>query len=371
MELIQLAPLMEFSGLKALRLAGSRQLRMRALALTAVLLLIGSISLAAWPLGSSVQAQTVATLMSTKPLKTLGDKEVLIGAYIRNIQAINPETNSFLADVYIWLRWNDRTIQPYKSMEFVNLFEAWQLMSWKIQEEPILQPDGSLYYLTHYQGAFNSILSLKNYPFGSQILAIEIEDLQRETSDLHFVVDPSTLAISPSISIPGYNFGSPTISAKNYAYPTSFGMLNNTIDDVYSKVTIAIPVVHPVLVNIFKYILPIVLVMIAAGLIFEIPPAEFSSRISLSITALLTLVAMQWTSAEGLPTNSYLTMLDSLYLFSLIFILASLVQGIKNSWVARDKGEDLAIKLDERALKIYWSAYAIIFTVMIFGYILT
>ena len=165
MELIQLAPLMEFSGLKALRLAGSRQLRMRALALTAVLLLIGSISLAAWPLGSSVQAQTVATLMSTKPLKTLGDKEVLIGAYIRNIQAINPETNSFLADVYIWLRWNDRTIQPYKSMEFVNLFEAWQLMSWKIQEEPILQPDGSLYYLTHYQGAFNSILSLKNYPF--------------------------------------------------------------------------------------------------------------------------------------------------------------------------------------------------------------
>jgi hypothetical protein len=356
--------------LKAWRFATSKQLRLRGLLLAAGLLLVGALSLSVWPLVSPTPAQVAAPLTELKPQRILGDKEVLIGAFIKNIQAINPQTNSFLADVYIWLRWNDRSIRPYKTMEFVNLFESWQLIARNLQDEPMPQPDGSLYFLTHYQGAFNSVLSLQDYPFGSQRLTMEIEDLQRESRELRFVVEPSTLAISPSISIPGYHFAQPTISVENYAYPTSFGMLNSTVDDVYSKVTIAIPVFHPVLVNIFKYILPIVLVMIAAGLIFEIPPAEFSGRISLSITALLTLVAMQWTSAEGLPINSYLTMLDSLYLVSLIFILSSLVQGIKHSWVAREEGEELAVKQDERAMKIFWASYSVVFSGLIIGYLL-
>lgn len=79
------------------------------------------------------------------------------------------------------------------------------------------------------------------------------------------IVEPPTLVISPSLSMPGFDFVQSTILVENDAHPASLGMLNGTADDVYSRVAIAIPVFHPVLLNIFKYILLIMLVMIAAG----------------------------------------------------------------------------------------------------------
>ena len=120
--------------------------------------------------------------------------------------------------------------------------------------------------------------------------------------------------------------------------------------------------------NVFKYLVPIVLVMIAAGLIFLIPPGLVEGRIGLAITALLTLVAMEWTSTDKLPINSYLTLLDVLYLISLTFILGSLIQAIRISWVARDQDEATAIRLDERSMKVFYALYGLAFaaTIVIF-----
>jgi hypothetical protein len=306
---------------------------------------------------------------SAEPLQ-LADNEVLIGAYIDNLQKVDPETNSFLADVYVWLRWTNKKLQPWKTLEFTNLYEAWQLLSWTSSDAPEPQPDGSLYFMTHYQGAFNSILSLRDYPFGTQKLGIEMEDIDSEANKLHFVTDGSNVAISPEISVPGYSIGQPTITVSNYAYATDFGYLDQTKDNVYSRATITTPVTQPILTNVFKYLAPILLIMVAAGLIFQIPPSLVEGRIGLAITALLTLVAMQWTSTDRLPINSYLTLLDALYLLSLTFVLASLIQAIRISWVARDRDEATAIHQDEMSMVVFYIAYGSAFLATVAFFVL-
>ncbi|MEI6690061.1 MAG: hypothetical protein WCN97_11990 [Thermoleophilia bacterium] len=334
------------------------QRRNGVIALGTALLLLAAITLAVWsPSGSHVAA---AASTPDAPAK-LGPKDVLIGAYIDNIQNVDPQTNSFLADLYVWMRWTNKDLQPWKSMEFTNLYEAWQLMSWPSQDAPVRQPDGSWYYLTRFQGAFNSILSLRDYPFGTQQLEIEIEDMNSESHALRYVSDTTSVAISPEVSLPGFDIGEPKMAISEIDYATDFGSLDNTKDNVYSRATITTPVTHHIATNTFKYLVPIVLVMIAAGLIFLIPPGLVEGRIGLAITALLTLVAMQWTSTDRLPINSYLSLLDVLYLLSLTFILASLIQAIRVSWVARDENEAAAIRKDERSMKVFYAAYGLAF----------
>lgn len=344
-----------------------------ALALAGAILLVGVLTLVLWPTGSSRPGGSIApgeAIPQPQSVPIAGD-EVLMGVYIENLQVVVPETNSFMGDVYVWYRWSNPDLRPYETVEFMNLYEAWNLMTWTSQEEPRSQSDGTLYWAARHQGAFNSALDLRNYPFGTQTLEIVLEDFESEAGSFRFITEADSLGIGPEISLPGYDILTPRLAISEFAYGTSFGDLDSTQDERYSRATVTIPIRHPVVTNVIKYLVPIILVVIASALIFQIPPNMVEARIGLSITALLTLVAMQWSSMDGLPLMSYLTLLDALYLVSLVCILGSLIAGLRVSWMAREQGEEAAIKVDERSMVVYLVAFAAAFGVTLAAFLLT
>lgn len=300
----------------------------------------------------------------------LGAGEVLIGAYVQNIQTIDPATNSFMADLYVWYRWTDPDLKPEDSVEIMNLHEAWQLMELGTQTQARKQADGSYYFVQRYTGAFNSPLSLVKFPFGTQYLSVILEDSEAEKTEMRFVADDRSTSINPRITLPGYTIGVPTMVVTDFAYDTDFGDLDGTTDNLYSQASITIPVSTPGLSNLIKYLVPIVLIVVAASLVFSLPPTEVEGRIALGITALLTLVAMEWSATESLPTVSYLTMLDVLYIVGTLFILGSLILGIRTSWMARESSEETAIHSDERMLYVFLGAFAVVFCVVLGMYLL-
>ncbi len=77
---------------------------------------------------------------------------------------------------------------------------------------------------------------------------------------------------------------------------------------------------------------PILLIVICSTLVFFINPHFVEGRIGLAITALLTLVAIQFTAASSQPDADYFTMLDKLYMLSYAFIISSLVRVVTTSW---------------------------------------
>jgi len=343
------------------------------LLLAGVILLAGVLTLVLWPTGQTRPGGSIAP-GETIPLARsvpIEKNEVLVGVYVENIQVVDPETNSFLGDVYVWYRWSNPELRPYETVEFMNLYEAWQLMSWSSKDEPQTQPDGSLYYVGRHQGAFNSTLQLRNYPFGTQELKVVLEDFESESGSFRFITEADPLGIDPEISLPGYDILAPSLDITEFAYGTNFGDLDASTDERYSRATVTVPIRHPVITNVFKYLVPIILVVIASCLIFQIPPNMVEARIGLSITALLTLVAMQWSSTDGLPLMSYLTLLDALYLVSLVFILGSLIAGLRVSWLAREHGEEAAIKVDERSMVVYLIAFVVAFGATLGAFLLT
>ena len=80
-------------------------------------------------------------------------------------------------------------------------------------------------------------------------------------------------------------------------------------------------------------ILPLVLIIGMSWIVFWIPSAQLGPRVSVSVTAMLTLTAYRFAIGSGLPRISYLTKLDWFILCSSLLIFLSLVEVVVTSWL--------------------------------------
>jgi hypothetical protein len=291
---------------------------------------------------------------------------VVIGAYINDIHAIDLARNSHYLDFYLWFRWPAGQDNPVDGIDFMNWTLADDHHSANQYETPLPQPDGSLYTVLHHQGAFANKFSLENYPFDRQMLKVEIEDAQFGAAQRMFVADPMTpIRLDPVIHLPGYEFGTPTLTVVPNRYAVNFGDLSSPEPATYSRATILIPVARPWISGIFKVLLPIALILISAILSLAVRPDHVEARIGLGITSLLTMVALQFTSSANLPEVSYLMLIDKVYIASYLVIIAVLAMVVQDSWSIEDRGVGVVARRNRRAIVTLVVGYLLFITFMV------
>lgn len=315
------------------------------------------------PSGHIQQAQQQADTVFPE-----GDHDVVIGAYLGNIQSINFETSSFTADFFIWMRWSNRDLNPNEHFEIMNSSDSWSTTIAPLEVGPIEQVDGTLYQSFHYQGSFNFKPRLEDFPFGTQILPIIIEGTLAGEYGINFIPDNTPVVVDPGLTLPGYSLGQVTLETSLFSYATDFGEVGMDSPQDYSRTVISLPISMPVWSNIVKYFLPLFLVVITASLVFLIPPRLGEARIALGITALLTLVAMEGSKANGLPSVEYLMLIDVLYILSYLFIVMTIFHTIALTWAQKNVTEDREGKDTRRFTLIYLIGYfaAVTFTILLF-----
>lgn len=279
-----------------------------------------------------------------------GPEQVVIGAYVNDIQQLDFKTNNYVVDLYVWFRWNDPDADPSKTMEFMNRYASDDNLRQQFYDKPEVLPDGSFYSILRYQGRFSTKFHLEKYPFDTQNLTMIMEDTLSGSSDQVYVPDGKTpVAIDPVITLPGFTVGSPTLRIITNTYPTNFGDPTVAKAEPYSRVIISIPVSRPVIAMSLKTFVPIVLIVVCALLVFFVRPRYVEGRIGLGITALLTLVALQLTATAGLPDVDYLMMLDKIFLLAYVLIIMALTCVVMTSWQAANPEAETRIKRIDRA----------------------
>lgn len=276
---------------------------------------------------------------ATVPAAPAGKAEVKIGMYINDIQSIDLHGYSFVADVYVWFRDKDPQIDPGATFEWMNMFAPDDHVQTATYDKPQPQPDGSEYEVFRHQGPFAAKFSVKTFPFDAHNLTIEIEDKAWDSTRLVYV--PDEVSINPSVELPGFIIGKPTLTVINRPYPTAFGDLSEPNPTPYSRAIVSIPISRPVMSGITKSLLPVWIVVLVAAAALLLNPSHVEARVGLSITALLTLVALQLSATSGLPDVGYLLMLDQIYLASYGFVLLVVLLLILTT-VKEDKRDILA-----------------------------
>ncbi|MEM7191583.1 MAG: hypothetical protein AAF405_01735 [Pseudomonadota bacterium] len=293
-----------------------------------------------------------------------GPEEVIVGAYINDIQQLDFKTNNYVIDLYVWFRWKSPDIDPSKTMEFMNRFASDDNLREALTEEPDELPGGGRYSIIRYQGLFSTKFQLATFPFDTQQLTVIMEDTLAGAGDQIYVPDGKTpVIVDPVITLPGFTVGTPTMDITTNTYPTNFG--DPTVPDAepYSRIVVSIPVKRPVVAMSIKTFIPIMLIVVCALLVYFVRPGYVEGRIGLGITALLTLVAIQLTATSSLPDVDYLMMLDKIFLLAYFFIIVALARVVATSW--QSESNEYAIKQQDRrwalaTLGVYLIASAIV-----------
>jgi len=246
---------------------------------------------------------------------------VTVGTYINDIQMIDMPSHSYVVDMYVWFRWNNPDINPLETFEFMNTFDPEAHVEEAGYDEPQPQPDGSLYGYVRHQGAFSTKFHIEKYPFDSHELKVFIEDAEYSVDEVVYRADEKPLTLNPDIELPGYDIVNPSFKIEGKLYDTNFGDLNDAGASSYSRFTVVLPIVRPAFSGGVKTFLPVFLIILCAALSLLLDPVHVEARVGLSITALLTLVATQFTASSDLPQVAYLTMLDQIYIASYMYIL--------------------------------------------------
>lgn len=309
--------------------------------------------------------------LATPPHAAAQDEpaKVAIGVYVNDIYDLDLPSNSFNADIYVWLRWSNPDIDPSASFEVMNPFGFDGVVVERLAEEPEDMPDGSKYMAFRMRGLWISKMNLSKYPFDVQNLLLQFEDGANDASKVQFVPDAIPIAIDANISLPGFEIGEPTLVAANYEYPTDFGDLSAGSPD-YSRVTVTIPVDRDVLPLAIKIMLPVTIIILLTALIYVIPARLEEARTGIAVTAMLTLMALQWTVTSNLPEVGYLMMIDVVYILSMIYVLIAMVYTVIGSRrSAHEQAQESLMRVDRRVGVASLAVYAILVVLTVLLYL--
>ena len=251
----------------------------------------------------------------------------------------------------------------------MNPYELWTMVRTPAFDAPQRLPDGSLYQTVRFQGRFSSKMALEDFPFDRQTLTMVFEDDRYDDAEIAYVPDADPITMNELTSLPGYELGSPDLVVSTQQYPTTFGDTSMTEAADYSRVTISVPITRPALIYVIKLIVPVLLVVIVAALVFLLHSSYVEARIAMGVTALLTLVALQFTTNATLPQVEYPMMIDLIYVASYLFVLAVMAQAVATSWMAQRGDAARETALDRRMVVVAGIGYAILIGAVLVAYL--
>lgn len=125
--------------------------------------------------------------------ETAQPRQVIVGAYINDIQELETERGSYTIDFYMWFRWKSPIVDPTDSIEVMNSNAMENTTSSStggvsgrpFPDQPVDMPDGSKYQGFRYQGVFSKNMDLHRFPFDIQNLTVLFEDINQEIGRAH------------------------------------------------------------------------------------------------------------------------------------------------------------------------------------------
>lgn len=274
--------------------------------------------------------------------------------FIVDIDNISTPKQSFTANVFGAFRWHDESLKYSGSnnknvslrdiwnprLQIVNRQRVWNTLP----EEAEINPQGDVILWQRVWGNFSQPFNLKKFPFDRQTLNIIVVAVGISPEKVQFVVDeehPSGLAKT---------FSQPEWYVENWDLKPGLYQPIETMEAAPS-ITMSVTIKRKSSYYLYKFIIPLLLIMGMSYTIFWLSSKESSTRVGLAATSMLTLVAYRFMISADLPKVPYLTRMDIFILYATIMVFAVLVVSaylsvlIKNNETKKVDLYDLIIRM--------------------------
>jgi hypothetical protein len=198
---------------------------------------------------------------------------------------------------------------------------------------------------------------LRRFPFDRQTLEIEIESFAWNVDQLVFVEDTAATGFSeefepPEWEIVGVRAEEKAVDVIRSSRPVS-------------RLVLAIDIKREAGFYLWKVFLPLLLIVALSWSIFWMVDERFGSRVRVSATGILTIVAYQFVAGQNLPRVNYLTLIDKIMVGSFLILAITVLESYVVSRYATDNRER-ARKVDRAARWAFPLSYALLILFVFF-----
>jgi hypothetical protein len=299
-------------------------------------------------------AATLAAALTPASVAEAKPATLEVTVYIANVQHFSATEETVDADVWVSGYWREPRIRPISNLVPVN--EVSSQLRELLPPQPQRLPDGRLHQALHVRGTFDQSADLADYPFDTQRLRISFEERSFDARRIVMVPGRPPITADSGIRLAGFEIGHPSLLLTRHVYPPNFrGTLGRA---AFAQMTAILPIKRPVAGALLTTFVPILIVLLAAALMFTLHPEYVEGRVGIGITALLTLVALQLVESGNLPVLGYATVLELILIASYIFIVIAIALVARTSWlIHRDGGVERSARFDRRAIAVLGAAY--------------
>lgn len=286
--------------------------------------------------------------------KTSEAAELKAGIFVQKLYDFDPESKTFWANGYFWIKWKDAVkayntskagdgiekdlnrasaINPMGKIEFLNAVVLDDMTKTIWPEEPYRTKDGWNYQSVTFSGKFiASDVNYSRFPFEELVLPIEIETDGFWITEAIFTLDDiKGQGLASSSTLQGYRYTTSQFKVRKHVYSTSFGLTADAIDVFGSP----FKSIYPNFVSSFVYqrepastswqlFVPLAAVLFITVVSPLIDARNTEPKVALPASVILALVFLQQGYREMLPRAiSYLTFMDKIY--SIAYIITVIV----------------------------------------------
>jgi hypothetical protein len=271
------------------------------------------------------------TLSAQKPP---APEPVRIGVFVMRLSDLNPATQSFSADFWVWTI--SSATSPFHPIQTLRVQNAKKFVA----SDPKEEDRGNVRW--GYR-EFNATIvydwDMSGFPFDRHKLEIAIGETDRDTRQLIYVPDGLDSGVAPGIRLSDWRLERSTLSTGIYPYPSRFG-----------DPSVATPLTRWAEAHLtteirrkdrwpsfFKLTFTAYVAFAMMLLSFFMERAAFSSRVSLLVGSLFATVVSTRTSAVVLGQTPKFTLVEQIHLIVIFYILLSACVALMTYYVAETK----------------------------------
>ena len=265
---------------------------------------------------------------------------MLIGFHVNRLYDIDWTNSTFRADLYWWIRYPQPTDPELKdkveALEFVN-GEAIGSET-RVQERKVLTESKQVFVSYRTIARFHFDADFRKFPFDRQRFPIVVEHETLPVSDLVLKDDEASYSrsgvpahlrgVAQSVRVPDLIVRSVTREFSEHEYQTDFGDPGAPPATGFSRVTLSIGVEREFMPFLVKIIVPLLIIVLLAYLVFFVPAQELGTAAGLTVTSVLACIAVQFTLSDSMPNVGYLITSDRIFHLCYLLIMLAMVETV-------------------------------------------
>lgn len=314
----------------------------------------------------SLLADGTGKLVSERPNSGGDATLVTVRLYVIDIDSIDDIKKRFDIDMFINISWLDPRLALAEELRTgrnrtIPLDEIWSPRGLIVNDRGLspqlplvadVDNRGGVQYQQRFTGELAVDLDLREFPFDTQILPIEIISYQYSPDHVRFST-PSAISLGDRrLSADSWQFkmlqpetGEFTVSATDVARP---------------QLVFAIEAKRKAFYYIVTLLLPITLILFMSWMVFWLQPDVIPTRVGISTASIFSLIAFGFSIRLSLPPVAYLTRTDIFAIGSMLMVFLALAVAVVGSrWANSDRMEQ-ALRLNAVARWAYVGLFLLV-----------